>query len=308
MSQSGSCCCRVLSARWRKGRVSWPCRPPPPCATSAGRPTARSATTAGRRSAANGAAADARRGGISRTLDRRTCGRLGDGLHQPRRAARGHLGRRRADVAGLPRDRLDRAAQRARLPGARQRPGRRARQVRSPDAGARTARRHGAGRLRTELVRAAACAVRPRLAARDDAGFRLTLTDHWINPCDEYSPPRAPVSWTVTRETLGAGWHTLRGTWDGGRARRADLRRAHARHGDGSVAAAVRALLPAPPDAGRGSRREGDLLPLLPRGRYAASRSGSVFLILTQDRPILANNLCQKRADVAKKIGHTVDV
>ena len=23
------------------------------------------------------------------------------------------------------------------------------------------------------------------------------------------------MSWTVTRETLGAGWHTLRCTWDG---------------------------------------------------------------------------------------------
>lgn len=49
----------------------------------------------------------------------------------------------------------------------------------------------------------------------DGAGFRLTLTDHWINPCDEYSPPRAPVSWKVTREMLGDGWHRLRCTWDG---------------------------------------------------------------------------------------------
>ena len=29
------------------------------------------------------------------------------------------------------------------------------------------------------------------------------------------------MSWTVTRETLGAGWHTLRGTWDGGTGRAA---------------------------------------------------------------------------------------
>jgi hypothetical protein len=49
----------------------------------------------------------------------------------------------------------------------------------------------------------------------DGAGFRLTLADHWINPCDEFNPPRAPVSWQVTREMLGEGWHRLRCTWNG---------------------------------------------------------------------------------------------
>lgn len=46
-------------------------------------------------------------------------------------------------------------------------------------------------------------------------GFRLSLTDHWLNPCDEVNPPRSPISWVVTKEMLGEGWHRLRCTWDG---------------------------------------------------------------------------------------------
>lgn len=49
----------------------------------------------------------------------------------------------------------------------------------------------------------------------DGAGFRLTLAGHWINPCDEYNPPRAPVSWKVPKKMLGEGWRKLRCTWDG---------------------------------------------------------------------------------------------
>lgn len=49
----------------------------------------------------------------------------------------------------------------------------------------------------------------------DGEGFRLTLADHWMNPCDEFNPPRSPVSWKVTREMLGEGWHKVRCTWDG---------------------------------------------------------------------------------------------
>jgi len=48
-----------------------------------------------------------------------------------------------------------------------------------------------AGRVETE------CRV-------DGAGFRLSLLDHWINPCDEFHARQAPVSIPVTAEMLGA--------------------------------------------------------------------------------------------------------
>ena len=49
----------------------------------------------------------------------------------------------------------------------------------------------------------------------DGAGFRLAMTDHWINPCDETNPQRSPVVFELTRETLGGDvWHTVSCTWD----------------------------------------------------------------------------------------------
>ncbi len=49
----------------------------------------------------------------------------------------------------------------------------------------------------------------------DGAGFRLALTDHWINPCDEFNPPRAPVVSPITAELIGGRvWHKLAVEWD----------------------------------------------------------------------------------------------
>lgn len=42
------------------------------------------------------------------------------------------------------------------------------------------------------------------------AGFRLTLADHWMNPCDEVGPTRAELSVLLTRKELPADtWQTL---------------------------------------------------------------------------------------------------
>ncbi len=49
----------------------------------------------------------------------------------------------------------------------------------------------------------------------DGAGFRLTLADHWMNPCDEVGPGLSPVSIPVTSAELGAGkWVEVEVRWD----------------------------------------------------------------------------------------------
>ena len=45
-------------------------------------------------------------------------------------------------------------------------------------------------------------------------GFRVSLLDHWVNPCDERSGEVAVRNVDVTRETLGAGWRKLTLEWD----------------------------------------------------------------------------------------------
>ena len=45
-------------------------------------------------------------------------------------------------------------------------------------------------------------------------GFRLTLADHWMNPCDETGPSLSPFSEPVdTSELHAPGWHGLVATW-----------------------------------------------------------------------------------------------
>ena len=45
-------------------------------------------------------------------------------------------------------------------------------------------------------------------------GFRLTLADHWMNPCDETGPSLSPFSEPVdTPELHAPGWHGLVATW-----------------------------------------------------------------------------------------------
>jgi len=47
------------------------------------------------------------------------------------------------------------------------------------------------------------------------AGFRLTLADHWMNPCDETGPALSPLSVSVDWPALRApGWHRLAVAWD----------------------------------------------------------------------------------------------
>jgi len=54
------------------------------------------------------------------------------------------------------------------------------------------------------------------LACRiDGEGFRLSLADHWMNPCDETGPALSPVSRAVTAADLGrARWVKLEVRWD----------------------------------------------------------------------------------------------
>ena len=41
-------------------------------------------------------------------------------------------------------------------------------------------------------------------------GFRLTLADHWMNPCDEYGPTISPLSVAVTAKEVPRGcWHEV---------------------------------------------------------------------------------------------------
>ena len=47
------------------------------------------------------------------------------------------------------------------------------------------------------------------------SGFRLTLADHWINPCDEVGPALSPLSIRMDRDELrGRKWHRLTVEWD----------------------------------------------------------------------------------------------
>lgn len=48
------------------------------------------------------------------------------------------------------------------------------------------------------------------------AGFRLTLADHWMNPCDETGPLRSPFSMPITSKELPgtSAWHVLSASWD----------------------------------------------------------------------------------------------
>ena len=57
---------------------------------------------------------------------------------------------------------------------------------------------------------------RVKIACRiDGAGFRLTLADHWMNPCDETGPGLSPVSVPVTAAETGAGkWVEVAADWD----------------------------------------------------------------------------------------------
>ena len=46
-------------------------------------------------------------------------------------------------------------------------------------------------------------------------GFKLTLADHWMNPCDEVGPSRCPFSTAVTgREASPGLWHEIEASWD----------------------------------------------------------------------------------------------
>ncbi len=57
---------------------------------------------------------------------------------------------------------------------------------------------------------------RVRISCRiEGEGFRLTLADHWMNPCDETGPRRCPLSAEVTgREAPPGVWHEIEASWD----------------------------------------------------------------------------------------------
>ena len=49
----------------------------------------------------------------------------------------------------------------------------------------------------------------------DGAGFRLSLADHWMNPCDEVGPARSPLSIPVTSRETGQGkWAEVTVRWN----------------------------------------------------------------------------------------------
>ncbi len=48
------------------------------------------------------------------------------------------------------------------------------------------------------------------------SGFRLTLADHWMNPCDETGPSLSPFTCEITKELIGTGWCRLAVVFDGG--------------------------------------------------------------------------------------------
>ena len=46
-------------------------------------------------------------------------------------------------------------------------------------------------------------------------GFRLTLADHWMNPCDEYGPRRSPLSAALAAKDVPPGvWREVAAEWD----------------------------------------------------------------------------------------------
>ena len=46
-------------------------------------------------------------------------------------------------------------------------------------------------------------------------GFRLTLADHWMNPCDEVGPKRSPLSLEIGDAELKKGvWHVVTVAWN----------------------------------------------------------------------------------------------
>ena len=47
------------------------------------------------------------------------------------------------------------------------------------------------------------------------SGFRLTLADHWMNPCDETGPSLSPFSCEVTKDLVGGAWCRLAVAFDG---------------------------------------------------------------------------------------------
>ena len=47
------------------------------------------------------------------------------------------------------------------------------------------------------------------------SGFRLTLADHWMNPCDETGPSLSPFTCAVTKDLIGGNWCRLQAAFDG---------------------------------------------------------------------------------------------
>ena len=45
-------------------------------------------------------------------------------------------------------------------------------------------------------------------------GFRASVLDHWVNPCDERSDHVAAKTVRVTKASLGEGWQTVTVDWD----------------------------------------------------------------------------------------------
>jgi hypothetical protein len=46
------------------------------------------------------------------------------------------------------------------------------------------------------------------------AGFRLSLLDHWINPCDVFNAARAPFGVFLDPGVTGADWCRVEVIWD----------------------------------------------------------------------------------------------
>ena len=47
------------------------------------------------------------------------------------------------------------------------------------------------------------------------SGLRLTLSDHWMNPCDETAAAQSSFSRSIVRTDMpDDGWHTLSAEWD----------------------------------------------------------------------------------------------
>ena len=46
------------------------------------------------------------------------------------------------------------------------------------------------------------------------AGFRLSLLDHWINPCDTFNAARAPFGVFLDSDVTGADWRQIEVVWD----------------------------------------------------------------------------------------------